>query len=504
VAERLRQHIIPIGFAIAAYIILLCNADYLFSLEEESLFVPGRTFMKEIMTEHDGLWTWIGCWLTQFFYHPWLGSLIIVIMWVASYYCITYSTGWKGWITILAILPQCALLYLLLCLGYWIYYIKSPGYAFTPTMVLLWASILTAVSSFVLRRFVKCSRWWYACILFGIFLFAAQPRFRIYSISLPDARLKNEMRMYTAIEECRWDDVMEEFRKTGQPTNLMVMYKNIALMHSGRMLDMFKTGNCGVLPPEPVDIMTGDTLRLRTSRLGAKLIYYEFGQLNYAYRWAMCNAVEYGMNVRDLKIMVRCALMNQEFPLAARYLALLESTMFHREWALEQGKQMMSNTLLMQSRDFQNIAPLMVDEGNSLDYDDGLCEQWLLFHFSDLVHIANPKLEEVIMTTALWTKDAYSYPIHFYRFVNGHPNDPIPHLYQEAAILLCTMESSPVQLDNFPFDQIVSDRYNNFVKDYNQLAVLRLSDAETAERLKSVYGDTYWWYFYFYNDFKIY
>ena len=32
------------------------------------------------------------------------------------------------------------------------------------------------------------------------------------------------------------------------PTNLMVLYKNIALMHTGRLTDLFKTNNCGINP----------------------------------------------------------------------------------------------------------------------------------------------------------------------------------------------------------------------------------------------------------------
>ena len=158
----------------------------------------------------------------------------------------------------------------------------------------------------------------------------------------------------------------------------------------------------------------------------------------------------------------------------------------------------------MQSADFQNIAPLLLDEGNVLDVDGGFPEQWILNHFSDLVQAANPKLEELIITTSLWTKDEYAFDIHFYNYVNNHPNDAIPLLYQEAAIMLCTKESSPIQLDNFPFDKFISDRYNNFVRDYNQLSTMPISSDEMAGRLHAVYGDTYWWYYYFYTDFNIY
>jgi hypothetical protein len=158
----------------------------------------------------------------------------------------------------------------------------------------------------------------------------------------------------------------------------------------------------------------------------------------------------------------------------------------------------------MQSAEFQNIAPLLTDEPDNLDSDNGMCEQWILNHFADLLHPSNPKLEEVVITTSLWAKDEYAFDIHFYNYVNAHPDDAIPYLYQEAAILLCTREDSPITLDHFPFDNIIADRYNRFVNDYNQLSAQRLSDTEMSKRLHAVYGDTYWWYYYLYTDFNLY
>ena len=500
----IRQHIIPLLFIIVAYILLLCHSDYLYAIEEESLFVPGNTFMREVLSERGGLWAWISCYLTQFFYYPWIGATLIIALWVIAYYCLTYLFGLKGWMRLLAILPECALLYLLLCLGYWIYYIKSSGFAFTPTLVLVYVSVLSLLANYLIKRFLRRRHWWQPYLLMFFFFITTQPILRIYSVTLPDSRFYSELRMQRAIEKRRWDDVIKQHTQVTSPTNLMVIYKNIALMHSGKLQDMFKTNNCGVKPAPLTSLMPADTLELHISRLAAPLIYFQYGQLNYAYQRGMSNIVKYGLSAADLKIMVRCAIMNQEFDLAHKYLSLLKPTIFHRTWAIEQERLLSSSTLLMQSDEFQNIAPLLTDEPNNLDSDYGMCEQWILSHFADLLHPSNPKLEEVIITTSLWVKDEYAFDIHFYNYVNAHPNSSIPQLYQEAAIMLCTKESSPITLDHFPFDQLIADRYNRFVNDYNQLSAQRLSDDEMAKRLHSVYGDTYWWYYYFYTDINIY
>ena len=499
-----KRHIILWIFAVVAYTLLLVHGDYLFAIQEESLFMTGQTFMHEIVNERGGWLGWAGCALTQFFYYPWLGSAILTGMWIAVYFCIVEATGWDGWKRTLAVVPQCIMLYLLLCLGYWIYYIKASGFAFVPTLILLLAAMGSLLCTKALGWFRRRENHWVAYVFFAVFVIAANPSPRFYSVTLPDSRLYSEIRMYRAIDECRWQDVIEEHGKVKEPTNLMVMYKNIALMHSGRLQEMFKTNNSGSMPESVTSLLPHDTLRLSVSRLGAPMIYYQYGQLNFAYRWALGNAIKYGQSVSTLKMLTRCAILNQEFDLAERYIMQLKTTLFHKDWAVAREALMSSITRLTQTEEFKNIAPMMVDEGNVLDVDNGMCELWLLSHFADLVHPANPKLEEVIITTSLWMKDAYAFDIHFYNYVNAHPNDAVPSLYQEAAILLCTREDSPVTLDNFPFDQIIADRYNRFVNDYNQLSAMQLNDEEMGRRLRPVYGDTYWWYYYFYTNFKLY
>lgn len=514
------------SFTLLACVTLMSHSEYLYTIQAESIHLQGKAFMLETLGGEGGLWAWMGSWLTQHFYHPWLGSLILVALWIAIYFLILRITGWKDWKKALAFIPQLLLLYQFLCLGYWIYYIKTPGYALIPTLVVLATCLCTWAVMIIILKYTKDPEWSTAeasrfttniqlkkkkrkialtkCLLFLLFLILLSPKPRIYSLTLPDNNFYSEMKMYRAIDECRWEDVIEEHRRTKTPTNLMVMYKNIALMHSGRLQEMFKTNNCGNRPEAPESLLPKDTLQLSIARIAAPMIYYQYGQLNYSYQWAMTNSVKHGLSINALKTMVRCAIMNQEFDLAGRYIVLLKNTRYHRNWALQQESLMQSSTRLMQSEEFENIAPLTVDEGNQLDTDNGQCEQWILNHFADLLHPANPKLEEVIITTSLWAKDDIAFDIHFYNYVNAHPNDPIPPLYQEAAILLCNQENSPITLDNFPFDQFIADKFNRFVSDYNQLAQMQLPETETASRLKTIYGDTYWWYFYFYRDFELY
>lgn len=547
-------------FPLVAYAVLLTQSDYLYAVEENNLFVGSRTFMTEMLDWNGDLWAWIGCFLTQFFHYPWLGALILVVLWTAIYFIVVDLCSLKGNRRLLAWIPVCALLVSVTDIGYWMYYIKMPGYwfsqtvAFLVTVLLAW--LFTRLVLWLLKRATGSSTggWYIPCIAFvlacGIMyrdfpvfqqndyenhllqlpfivayasvllsplssfvhiplrnrwrteLFTAAGlivfSFCAYFFSFRDANFHAELRMMRAVDECRWDDVIVEAESASQPTNLMVVYKNIALMHQGRLTDMFRIDNCGVQPN------TGDLLKVYIAHIDAPMIYYQFGQINYAYRWAMENTVEYGCKVKYLKMFVRCAIMNHEFELASKYLAVLKSTWFHKDWVKEREPMLRLAESLRQSEEYNNIMPLVMDDVNRLDIDNSLPEKWLLDHFSGIMHPTSSKLEEVAMCVSLWTEDAEAFCLHFYDYSRRHQGEKMPELYQQGALLYGKQKDALINVDNFPFDDLVVQRYENFNRDYNDLLQNGLDKKEAGKRLKDVYGDTYWWYYYFYDEFNVY
>lgn len=509
------KYIYLLAFITVAYILLpVMNADYLYTIQDNNVFISGHTFMMDTVMGEGGWQAWVARYLTQFFYYPWLGSSILILFWVVIYWMTIWMFGIKDKWSFLALIIPAVLLYHLLDYGYWIYYAKIPGLPFQPTIMVFLGLLYTWGTLYLIRKLkISWQMKGLICVgLLGAIIYVSNLlwpsstwhynyNFR-HSIktTLIDKNFKHELKMYRALDEFRFEDVLKEMPTNNEqaPTNLMVLYKNIALMHTGHMDKMFETGNCGIKPT------LSDSLHIRTSQLGAPLIYYLFGQINYSYRWAMENSVQYGLGFRDLKMMIRTALFNQEFEVAAKYIAMLKNSTFHRKWALEHEAWMLNSTNFYQSQEYQTLAPLLNDDANALDGDDGLCEQFLLEYFSDLDRTNSPLLEDVTLCMSMWAKDYYAYCIHFYDYVNKYPNRPIPLLYQEGAILLGNAEESPITLENFRFDDIVANKYNNFVQDYTQLQQQGVDETEMGKRLKPIYGNTYWWYYYFYNDFNIY
>ena len=504
------EHISAFAFIAVAYLLLpAMNADYLYTIQDNSVFINGHTFMQDTVAHNGGWIAWAACYLTQFLYHPWLGSTLLIALWVTIYLLLLRLFSLKGRWTLLALIPPVLLMLNLLDYGYWIYCAKTPGFAFQPTLFVLLVVAASCLCREALRLLHLLSPNNILTSIVPLTLFTlllaltGNGRFNNHQselfITLGDRNFRHELKMYRALDNFEFEEVLREMESsTEAPTNLMVLYKNIALMHTGRITDMFRTNNCGVHP------LTGDTLQLHTSLLGGPLIYYQFGQINNAYRWAMENSVMYGQSFRNLKLLTRCAIFNQDFDVAKKYIALLKASLYYRDWAKEREAWMQNSTRFIQSKEFQTIAPLLNDDINMLDNDEGLCEKYLLDHFSDLRYATTPLLEDVILCLSLWTEDAYSFCIHFYDYVQRHPNQPIPTLYQEGALLYGNAEASPITIDRFKFDTTVSDKYNRFAEDYNQLTQQGLETAEIGKRMKPLYGDTYWWYYYFYTDFTIY
>ena len=125
-------------FAVVAYFYLaVLNKNYLYSCQEHSIWVDSGEFFTDKMRYVGGFAQWLGCYLTQYFYHPWAGSLILIALWALIFMLTKSVCGISNCWSILALAPCVLLLISDINLGYWIYYMKLPGFWFTYTVAIL-------------------------------------------------------------------------------------------------------------------------------------------------------------------------------------------------------------------------------------------------------------------------------------------------------------------------------------------------------------------------------
>lgn len=307
-----------------------------------------------------------------------------------------------------------------------------------------------------------------------------------------------EMRMYRAADEQDWEKVLDEMSSLpGDASRQMVLMKNIALLNTGEMgTKMFKYNNMGANPANDFD-----TLHVHMVQTAAPLIYYYHGKTNFTVRWCIENSVEFGNDYDNLKMMARCALVGGEMDVAKKYLDILKTTIYYKDWAEDLWPITENPELIKEHHEFDNVRELRDHMGTVLDGDNGLCEMYLLNYFSNTMNKDSKLLQELTLNYALVQKDIQLFWPRFFLYAQLHKDQEMPIHYQEAAYLYGNLEPQNVNISGMPFDQKnVIERYQNFQQLSQSLLASGMKTPDVGEALKSSYGDTFYWFYFFCRD----
>lgn len=606
-------------FAVVAYAMMAeKNAVYLYAVQERSSFINEWSFFLDKMMYAGGLSQWLGCYFTQFFYYPGIGTLMLIAFWAILFYLIHRAFRISALWSVVALIPLFVLLVSVIDLGYWLYYLKSPGYWFTQTICViamtagiwlctpreretsthagtvlkyvaipLWTAVAYPLIGAwaLIGTFWMAAKYWMearranlrvdyivpgiaaACIaVTPLFYYQYYTRMRLedaWRVNIPLFQDSNytsyvmtvpfiivalmpcvfllihwkenepkqdytprqatvwgfanvailiacavlvpyfaydnynynaELRMYRAIDESRFEDVLTEAAKAPGPmTRQMVIAKNIALMNTGEIGNkMFHYDNSGEPP------YVRDSLHVHMVQTAGPQIYYNYGRANFACRWAIENGVEYGYSIDNLKTLTRAAMISGERKVALKYINILRNTTFHKEWAEEWERMLNNSALYHQHPEYKNIHPLRGFK-DVIDGDEGLVEMYIISYFSH-VQKHEPKFQEETLLYSLVQKDIQLFWQRFFQYASLHENEPMPIHYQEAAYLYGHLENE-VDISKMPFDQErIVQRYANFQQVSQSLLNNGMSTEKVGETLKATYGDTFWWFYFFCRD----
>ncbi len=129
--------------------ILYINQEVLYTAQDHSEFIFGAPFFHTLISKPFGLIQYVGAWLTQLFYHPFLGAGVLSLIWAIIFFVGTKAFRLQGNAVALMLLPVACLLTSVVDLGYWIYIFSIRGYWFSQSvgylvmLLLLWAARCT-------------------------------------------------------------------------------------------------------------------------------------------------------------------------------------------------------------------------------------------------------------------------------------------------------------------------------------------------------------------------
>ena len=138
-------------FAFISFVvyILYINQEVFYTAHDRSEFLYGTPFFNTLMSRPFGLMQYVGAWLTQFFYHPVLGTTMLGSIWLLIFCVGIKAFRLKGSASALMLLPVACLLTSVVDLGYWIYTFTIRGYWFSQSigflfmLLLLWSARCT-------------------------------------------------------------------------------------------------------------------------------------------------------------------------------------------------------------------------------------------------------------------------------------------------------------------------------------------------------------------------
>lgn len=611
--------ILPPLFFVGLWIVLSTyESALLFRINELSVFLFDDLFFEGMMSKPAGFLHYISSFFVQFFYYPALGAAVYVALLYAVYKLVIKVFELPQDYRLLAMVPVLALLASNTQLGYWIFYLKQPGYWYMALLatllfllalwcfkrmngvlrmlfVVVWCfagypllgayalvsallmgcySLAQAVSArknvllplvvLVVAAVVVCivpkiyynfyttvcaeylygaglpvTQWtktfvakvehdthsyWYNIITYWIpfcllvlsfvglsVLMALRAKLSagkkmgiIVAVSVAvsavallwffwfnDTNFRIENKQNNAMWNGKWRDVAEYARDAQKPTRQIVMNKNIALFKlgvAGNEMFSYPDGSSDIVAPMPVHL----------TQTGGKMIYFQYGKLNFSYRWCVEDAVEYGWRIEYLKHAVRSMLLSGEYRLAQRYIDILKRTMFYCGWAKDMEKFVKAPELIQKEREF--AMPLqMLCYPDALGVDESFVEAYLTKEFKFLPEQATPLFIEVALTSAMIRKDQKAFWYILDRYFKEFNPKKLPRCYQEALLLFLNIDKgntitvAPDFVDNF-VSKSVQRRLETFVAKTKKYKGMK--EEEMAPYFGE-YSDTYFYFYFF-------
>ena len=617
-------HALPLFFFVGLWLVLsIYESALLFRINELSVFLFDGLFFKGMMSEPAGLLHYISSFLVQFFYYPALGAAIYVALLYAVYRLVVKVFEIPQGYRLLAMLPVLALLASNTQLGYWIFYLKQPGYWYMALLatiffllalwcykslnnvlrivfIVIWCAVgypllggyalvatllmgcwslvkavagreklilpsvavVVAVAAVLLvpqiyynhytsvcKEYLygiglPIEQWaqyyvakvehetfsyWHTIVVYwipfvllllsfiGLCVFVAlrvkspATEKREYAVTLSvavfaviilwvfwynDTNFRIENKQNNAMWKCEWRDVAEYARETERPTRQIVLNKNIALFKlgvAGNEMFSYPDGSSEILAPMAVHL----------TQTGGKMIYFQYGKLNFSYRWCMEDAVEYGWRIEYLKHAVRSMLLSGEYRLAQRYVDILKRTMFYRGWAEDMQAYIDNPSLIEKTNEF--AMPLQLScYPDELGVDESFVEAYLTGEFKYVPLQATPLYLEVALTSAMIRKDQKTFWYVLDRYFKEVKPTKLPRYYQEAVLLFLnidkgnTVSVSPDFVDRF-VSKSVQRKLDTFVARTKKYKGMKEEDMAVYFQ---DYADTYFYFFFFVRKIK--
>lgn len=319
-----------------------------------------------------------------------------------------------------------------------------------------------------------------------------------------DVNFRAELSMLNATENFEWrksTDILHRLSSRAdkkpdyQPTRVMVLLKDLALVKTGREGQAAFSFDDGSMQQKnsydiPMVLQIGKTL------------YLHYGIPGFCHRWCLEETGEFGWTYNGLRYLTMASLSMADKTVVLKYLNMLDHTLFYRKWSARQRSLCTGNADLTKVSPYDLILPLVCHE-DRLSEDVRGSEYMLDHHFLGASpKYVTPMYDRVALFWALKSQNATAFWTKFLLYMESADITKLDRYYQEAAYLYSHL-SNDKTLMALPYDNSTKQLYDSFMATAQKYSS-QINSLSDARRLFPVQlRNTYYYYYYFVRGIQV-
>lgn len=228
----------------------------------------------------------------------------------------------------------------------------------------------------------------------------------------------------------QWQRIIERAEKHQASSPMSVSCVNLALAMHGqlcdRLFEFYQNGAEGLFPTFTRDM---------TSPLPTAEAFYQLGMVNDAERYAF-EAQEaipnYRKSGRLTRRIAQCEIINGNYDVAAKYLRMLESSLFYRQWAKSQERFLYNSAAVKADPEYGRLRDIRIKRHDYL-FSDQEMDQMLGLLLVDNKKYDNRMAYEYLIAYELLQRDVNRF-MQYYPLGRFVQFDHIPYAIQQVLI----------------------------------------------------------------------
>ncbi len=281
----------------------------------------------------------------------------------------------------------------------------------------------------------------------------------------------------------RWDKIIKICKGKDIDNLLYLDYQNLALAQRDLLIgELFNFSQSGVYGLEITQRDIGGLSPLLSD------IRFYIGDIASSQRYAFeGNLFSQGGSGRLLKRLVQTNLIFGEYPVAEKYIKILEHTFFYRKWAKGQRCFLYNDSLCMADHLIGAKRNFLPSAGRSAVIND-------LLEMSRALAMKNYKnkaAQQYMFASYLLQKDVRGFTEILTKYRGEGVIDVLPDVYQQA--LLVYYEDLPNQWNK----EGISEKNIQQFKQYKLMLKKNYKNPNVEKIMKRYFGSTYWFFLHF-------